>query len=263
MASKGLKFKDNLSGADRDRTDNLPKELILPTLYCTKENNMYKSNLKVIAFLLMVLLFCSSSPAYSMGIGPVDVEIKPYLKGGSIAWDELGGIGGHKLLAAAGIDTTICFNNLKGTINFERWIIGEGMDDDRGIIPRDGYIIAADIGYKVATIENFSLYPYTGIGFERWNRDKLEGTWSSLEFFDWTIGLSVEHPVVFGKLGMLFPFSQETNEDSSVKSKPGLHSEIGVNIKRFIVGIFHRFTGFEDPDAKMTQSGIFFGYRFR
>jgi hypothetical protein len=219
---------------------------------------------KVISFMFIVFLLCSLSQAYAIGVGSADLAINPYLKGGSISWDELDGIGGHKFVVGGGLDTNLYYNRVKGRMNLEGWIVGEGMDDDRGIIPRYGFSISADIGYKVATIDNFTLYPYTGIGFERWDRDHLQQEqWTSLRFFDWTIGLSVEHPVAYGRLEMSFPFSQETNKDSSIKPKPGFYSEAGMNIKQFLIGLFFSFSGFEDPDAKMTQSGILFGYRFR
>lgn len=117
----------------------------------------------------MVLLGVVGSFGYAYAItigGMAELEVEPYLKGGTIAWDKLGGIGGHKSIIAGGLNANVKFSSLGATVNLEKWWVAERLDDDKGIIPKEGYSIFADVKYFLKTDSDFLFYPYAGIGFE-------------------------------------------------------------------------------------------------
>ncbi|MDI6889824.1 MAG: hypothetical protein QMC83_02635 [Thermodesulfovibrionales bacterium] len=117
----------------------------------------------------------SFSDAYAIQLGTAELEIEPYLRGGTIAWDQLGGIGGHKSLIAGGLNTNVKFNSFGSGISLEKWWVAEGLDDDKGIIPREGYSIYGDIKYYFKT-NGILFYPYAGVGFEEWEKGE---TWQT------------------------------------------------------------------------------------
>ncbi|PKL52003.1 MAG: hypothetical protein CVV37_03470 [Nitrospira bacterium HGW-Nitrospira-1] len=202
--------------------------------------------------------------SYAMQFGTAELKAEPYLKGGTIAWDQLGGIGGHKFIVAGGINTDVKFNNNLGVaINLEKWWVEEGLDDDEGIIPKEGYSIFTDVKYFLKTDSDLLFYPYAGIGFEEWNKGNTSESWKSLKFFNWVAGIGVEHEKGYIKAGITRPFSVNARDSSNPTPRFGFTAEGGIKLKAFLVGLFYKYAGFEDPDGKMTQSGLFIGYRFK
>lgn len=85
-------------------------------------------------FLVSVILGIAGF-GHAMQVGNADVGIQPYLKVGTIAWDQLGGVGGHKSLVGAGFATNVDWERFGTRLAVEKWWVAEGLDDDRGIIP--------------------------------------------------------------------------------------------------------------------------------
>ena len=217
----------------------------------------------ILAIFFLIGMIGESDHAYAMQLGTVELEATPYLKGGTIAWDQLGGVGGHKFIVAGGLNTNVKFSSFGAGINFEKWWVAEGLDDDEGIIPEDGYSISTDIKYFIKIDGNLLFYPYAGVGFEEWEKEETGETWKSLKFYNWAVGMGIENEKGYIKAGITRPFSVSTNNDLKPKSRYGFSAEGGIKLKAFTVGLFYKYAGFEDPDAKMSQSGLFIGYTFR
>lgn len=100
-----------------------------------------------LAVAMFALMLQSTTSSYAMQLGKTEVEVEPYLKGGTIAWDSLSGIGGHKFLLAAGLNTNVAYRSVGTTINLEKWWVAEGLNDDKGLIPNQGYSVATDLKY--------------------------------------------------------------------------------------------------------------------
>jgi hypothetical protein len=80
------------------------------------------------------------------------------------------------------------------------------------------------------------------------------------------VGMEAEFNKGYAKLAVLTPFSPEVDRQinsEEIKTNPGLIAEVGMNLDSFVVGVFFKHLGFEDPDAKIIQSGILLGYRFK
>ncbi|MDP3296455.1 MAG: hypothetical protein Q8N09_02510 [Thermodesulfovibrionia bacterium] len=214
----------------------------------------------------MVLLGVVGSFGYAYAItigGMTELEVRPYLKGGTIAWDQLGGIGGHKSIIAGGLNANVKLSSLGAAVNLEKWWVAERLDDDKGIIPKEGYSIFTDVKYFLKTDSDFLFYPYTGIGFEEWGKRETSESWKSLKFFNWAVGMGVEQEKGYIKAGITKPFSVNARDGSDPTPRYGFCAEGGIKLKAFLIGLFYKYAGFEDPDAKMTQSGLFIGYSFK
>ncbi|MDI6889825.1 MAG: hypothetical protein QMC83_02640 [Thermodesulfovibrionales bacterium] len=75
--------------------------------------------------------------------------------------------------------------------------------------------------------------------------------------------MGIENEKGYIKAGITRPFSARTQNDLKPKFRYGFSAEGGIKLKAFLIGLFYRYSGFEDPDSKMTQSGLFIGYRFK
>ena len=227
---------------------------------------MKKELIVVISVIVFIFGMAGFSVSHAIEFGPAELEFQPYAKAGTIAWDQNDGVGGHKFVLAGGLNANINYDAFEGIINLERWTVSEGLDDDEGIIPEDGYNLSAEIGYRLNVSEDTAIVPYTSIGFGRWDRDGKLGGWQKLEFFRWSLGVSARYKEGFIKIAGIIPFSPDVDKSSSsgsIKAKPGFYAEAGMNWRSITAGLFYEHLGFEDPDAKMTMSGVLFGYRFR
>lgn len=221
-----------------------------------------------ILLVAMVLLGVVGSFGYAYAItigGMTELEVEPYLKGGTIAWDQLGGIGGHKSIISVGLNANVKFSSLAlgAAVNLEKWWVAEGLDDDKGIIPKEGYSIFTDVKYFLKTDSEFLFYPYAGIGFEEWGKRETSESWKSLKFFNLAVGMGVENEKGYIKAGITRPFSVNAQGSSDPTPRYGFSAEGGIKLKAFLIGLFYKYAGFQDPDAKMTQSGLFIGYSFK
>jgi hypothetical protein len=220
-------------------------------------------NKLLVAFVLFGMIGALGH-ADAFEIGKAKLEVEPYVKGGTIAWDQHGGVGGHKFMMAAGVNANVKFGvpSLGSTINLEGWKVMEGLDSDKGIIPEKGYSFSWDVKYFLKLTDFFRFYPYAGIGYEKWQDRANPRDWESLRFYNWMAGIGAESEKVYIKAGITKPFSPATDSGLHPKPRYGFSSEIGVNIwKNFHAGLFYKYAAFQDPDAKMTQSGLLVAYR--
>lgn len=215
----------------------------------------------------MVLLGVVGNFGYASAItigGIAELELVPYLKGGTIAWDQLEGKGGHKSILAGGLNSNVKFDfPLGATINLEKWWVAEGLDDDEGIIAEDGYNISMDFKYFLKTGKDFLFYPYADIGYEEWGREKAFENWKSLKFFNLGIGAGLAHEKGYIRATITRPFSVSAQNGIDPSPRYGFSAEGGIRLEAFLIGLFYKYAGFEDPDAKITKSGLFIGYRFK
>ena len=58
------------------------------------------------------------------------------------------------------------------------------------------------------------------------------------------------------------PFSASLQDGSVPRPRYGFSAQGGIRLAVFVVGLYYDYAGFEDPDVKMTQSGLFVEYRF-
>jgi len=104
------------------------------------------------------------------------------------------------------------------------------------------------------------LYPYVRVSFEEWQREKSEN-WKSLKFFNTGVGVGLEKGPGYLKTEITKPFSAKAGEERP-SGRYGFSAESGIKLKSFSIGLFYKYGGFENPDAKMTQTGIIMGYIF-
>ena len=191
-----------------------------------------------------------------------EFRIAPYAKGGTLAWDRLGGVGGHKFAVSGGLTGRARFRSLGTAIRLEKWWVSEGLDDDRGIIPEEGFRALADVRYFLGTRGGFSLYPYIGFGFERWKKGGNWKRWRSLRFFTGSVGMGMEDAKGYLRVAVTRPFSASLQDGSAPRPRYGFSAQGGIRLAVFVVGLYYDYAGFEDPDVKMIQSGLFVEYRF-
>jgi len=227
-----------------------------------KRRQIMRSRILVAMVLLGVV--GSFGYAYAITIGRMaELKIEPHLKGGTIAWDQLGGIGGHKFMMAGGLDADVKFGSFGTAVNLEKWWVAEGLDDDKGIIPKVGYSIFTDAKYFLKTDSDFLFYPYAGIGFEGWGKRETSESWKSLKFFNWAVGIGVEHEKGYIKAGITKPFSVNAQDSPDPIPRYGFCAKGGIKLKALLIRLFYKYAGFQDPDDKMVQNGLFAGYRFK
>jgi len=214
---------------------------------------------KMIGSLVLVMVMFLGT---NNSVSAVELELAPYVKGGTIAWDQLSGTGGHKSLVAGGLNVNVKFDSLGAGATLEKWWVAEGMDDDKGLIPKEGYNLLTDVKYFFKVNDNILLYPYIGVGLEGWEKGKEWRDWKSVQFFNWTIGAGLENERGYIKAGVTKPFFVSTQNGLEPKPRYGFSAESGMKLKTFRIGLFYKYTGLEDPDAKMTQSGLFVAYSF-
>jgi hypothetical protein len=212
--------------------------------------------------LLWLAIFGSATSAYAFQLGSTELELQPYIKGGTVAWDELAGIGGHKSMIAAGLTANLQQGSWGARLNGERWWLAEKLDDDKGFIPSAGYAMSADAKYFIPTgIGRFA--PFTGLGFDGWQDRQSTTTFDTLTFMSWRGGLAFDHERGYLSAAALLPFAINAVGGNDPSARIGFTAEAGVYLGPVVAGLFFKTIGFQDPDAKMVQSGLFLAYSFR
>lgn len=221
--------------------------------------------------ILAAELFTGFRSAQAVQIGETELELTPFIKGGTIAWDQLEGYGGHKSLIAGGLNANLPLDPFSISLELEGWTVAEGLDDDKGIIPRNGYNITTDAKFFFTIIEGLQGYTYAGVGYQEWNRPNAATIgWTYVGFFNGQLGLGLRHDKGSFQLGINRPFATTTSDDYEAIPRYGFSAEGKIHVaKSFYVGLFYRyegmafeFNGKEYPDAKMTQSGLLIEYIF-
>ena len=212
---------------------------------------------------VFVCLGLLPAPVHAFEVGAAQVEVEPYVKGGTLAWDELNGTGGHKSLVALGLNSVATFGRLGAAFNFEKWWLAERLDDDTGIIPDGGHRFFADARYAFTPADELRLYPFAGLGYEHWSRGDAVGSWRSINFPYAAAGAGADYRSGFLKIGLLMPFAATADAGPDPKSRIGVTADAGLRIFNCVLGVFFRSVGFESPDAKMVQAGVMVGYTFK
>lgn len=198
------------------------------------------------------------------------VEISPYVKGGTIAWDQLEGKGGHKFLLSGGLNGSMNFDTFSTYLNLEVWFCAEGLDDDAGIIPVAGYSGTLGGRYYVFQLKAADWYLYADLGYEEWDRTKTGKSWRDVGFFNVEIGAGVAFANGIYQLGVSSPFAPRTSKGFEALPRFGF-SAVGKYrvFELWYIGLFYdyqalafEYLGQHYPDAKMSQSGIFVQYVF-
>jgi hypothetical protein len=210
---------------------------------------------------LLSLVFSEAASAFELG--SAEIEIQPYVKGGTLAWDQLDGVGGHKSMIAGGLNALAKFDRIGTAFNAEKWWLAESLDDDKGIIPNQGHRFFLDGRYYFRPTETLQLYPFAGLGYEHWSRSDAVGSWTSISFPYWSLGGGAEYQQGYVQAGLLMPFAPTADGSTDPKSRVGFNADAGIRLMNFTVGVFYRTVGFQDPDAKMVQAGVMFGYTFK
>jgi len=213
--------------------------------------------------LALLLSFITCSRVVAFQVGTAEVEVEPYVKGGTLAWDELRGIGGHKSLVAGGLNSLARFDRLGTGFNFEKWWLAEKLDDDKGIIPDGGHRFFADGRYFFKPADSLQVYPFAGLGYEHWSRTDAAGSWRKIDFPYASLGGGLDYQQSFLKVGLLLPFAATADSGPNPQSRVGVTADAGIRLFNVTIGLFFRSVGFEDPDAKMVQAGFMLGYLFK
>ncbi len=216
--------------------------------------------LQIIVLLLNVLTTIGLSHGFPLG--GAEAEVRPYLKVGTIAWDQLGGVGGHKSLVGVGFATNVDWERVGTRLLIEKWWVAEGLDDDRGIIPKEGLSLSGDAGYgfKFGSVR---LSPSAGFGYDAWEDRGAPAGWDSLCFLSWHAGAGLDYNQGYMSAGLLRPFAVNAVGGPDPRARYGFTIEGGIRIRALTIGLFYKSLGFQDPDAKLVQSGVFVGYAFQ
>ncbi len=216
--------------------------------------------LQIIVFLLDVLTTIGLSHGFPLGTA--EAEIRPYLRVGTIAWDQLGGVGGHKSLVGAGFTTNVNWERVGTRLAVEKWWVAEGLDDDQGIIPKEGYSLSGDARYDFR-LGSFRLFPFAGLGYDTWEDRGAPASWDTLRFLSWRAGAGLDHDRGYISAGLLRPFAVNAVGGSDPTARYGFTVEGGIRVNAVTIGLFYKSLGFQDPDAKIVQSSVFVGYHFK
>jgi len=121
-------------------------------------------------------------------------EIRPYLKLGSVKWEENGISEGHKFIATPGVSVS----SLKGKVRFrgslEACVGGEPSDEDIEVPNQDIYHLNANVTFQ--SIKDDSFYFILGANLDRLERDRNEKYPNSFKRMDYVTpeaGLGVRY----------------------------------------------------------------------
>lgn len=196
---------------------------------------------------IIVLFLLMSFNAYAL-------EVETYVKAGTLAQDELSGVGGHKFITGSGFKLEEPYGALNGSFIGEKWVVGEGMDDDKDFCLSSGLNVSVGFGYPIGNIEPFFL-----IGYEQWHRGGI--VWNGLDFGYYGIGVKGRHGAGYVSFVLTTPFFINSDAENPV-GRTGFKSEVGLVYESGSIGLFYDYSGFEDPDSKVVLSGIKLGWNW-
>jgi len=207
--------------------------------------------------MILALATLAAAPAAPAA---AQLTVEPFFKGGTMAWDQLASIGGHKSLVGTGLVGTLSLRRVGIGLEAERWWLSEGLDDDAGYIPRDGHHFRSHVQYALAD-RSVRLGPFAGVGYHRWYRRAAAVDWESLRFFYAWVGVGAETEGGYIRAAFATPFGGSTDTHLTPRRKLGFISEGGLRARRLSLGLFYQHFGLQDPDAKAVQAGVLIGYR--
>ena len=221
--------------------------------------------------LMIVVLFVVVSLAFTGTCQ--SVEIEPYLKFGTIdsAEGSHSRASGHKVMIGTGVNITFGENQrFKKIFGAEYWAMAEPVDEDQEI-PHDGIVLSGKFSYHFLLSDNVLVYPFAGIGLERWRRnsskDGPEIFYGDLYFADIFLGLGWKHKNLYLETAGLFPFWSDTDSGQNPEGEIGFILNLGLLLSKNInLGLFYSQKKFQgdgsQTEFQLEQYGISIGYRF-
>ncbi|MCF7853745.1 MAG: hypothetical protein K9N51_03025 [Candidatus Pacebacteria bacterium] len=192
-----------------------------------------------------------------------EAHITPRVTAGFVSWDELRNRGGHKSLGGVGLNLDYLVHDVGVSLDLWKWWVSEGLDSSEGVMPEDGHRIGLEARRMFSVDERVKWFPYVGVAYEEWKRDRVLGKWSTVDFWSAAIGVGLQLEAGhFLKAGITQCFSPDMDTDGSPDGRVGFESEGGVRLGKFSIGLFCRGAGFQEPDAKLLQAGGFLSYMF-
>ena len=215
----------------------------------------------LVIFFSFVMLSAIANTVYAF-------EIEPYVKFGTIGSDEENhpeAIGNKVMMGVGLIAAT--GERFKKTFGIEFWQMAEPTDEDREI-PHDGINISGKLSYNFNLNSNTNIYPFAGIGIERWRRNSPEGDqdrfYGDLYFASTTLGFGVKYKNIYLETGGFLPVWSDTDSGQKPKGELGLTVNAGILYKKINFGIFYTQKNFggdgSQTDFQIEQYGLSVGY---
>lgn len=214
--------------------------------------------------LSLAVLLISAKTSYA-------VEFEPYIKYGVI--DAREGdhrkATGHKAMLGAGFNATFGERGerFKKTLGAEYWTMAEPVDEDREI-PHDGIVLSGKFSYQFFPRTDIMLYPFAGLGFERWRRNSPEESqerfYGDLYFADTTFGLGVKYKNIYLEAGGLLPFWSDTDSGQKPDGRLGFTLNVGIINENINFGFSQKRFGGDgsQTDFQLKQYVFSIGYMF-
>ena len=195
-----------------------------------------------------------------------ELRITPRITAGSVSWDELRTRGGHKSTAGLGVNADYVRERTGLGLDVWYWHVSEGLDSNEGVIPKSAFRIGADLRRLFPVKDDLTWYPYIGLAYETWNRDRpppdTRTYWESLDFLTATVGAGLTYDKAYAKLGVSQSFMAKADRGDDPNGRVGFESEVGMRLRPLSLGLFWRGNGFQNPDTKLIHAGMFLGYEF-
>ena len=212
-----------------------------------------KNTLRVLSILLVIMV----SDVYAD-------QVQPYVKIGGVELIENGISEGHKAIAFIGINI-IDESKIEKTYTLEGWSMLEAVDEDPEML-QCGFRAGAEFKYM---FDKYPLYPFVGINFENWNRDKRNekypDSFQTLSFLDTTFGIATEYKLLYAKVGGIYPIWAEA-DNSNPSGDLGFGVDVGLQWKKVGIGYSYKRISFSaddsQPDIESNFSLVRISYSF-
>ncbi|MBU4031046.1 hypothetical protein KJ756_02735 [Patescibacteria group bacterium] len=216
-----------------------------------------------VIFLSLVMLSVIASAACAF-------DVKPYFKLGTIDASEEDHqmATGHKIMMGVGVNV-ISDGKLRKELIAECWAMTEPTDEDREI-PHDGIDVSGKLSYRFYPNPETEIYPFAGLGFERWRRnspddgdqDKFYG---DLNFIKTFFGLGAKYKNYYLEAGGLLPFWSDTDSGQEPDGKLGIAINAGMTRGKIDFELFYTQKEFggdgSQTDFQLEQYGIIIKYK--
>jgi hypothetical protein len=184
---------------------------------------------------------------------PQGLEVMPRILVGAVSWDELRSRGGHKSIVGLDVDALYVTGRNGVSVGLQRWWVSEGLDINRGVIPKGGYKADAELRRYFTARNGLVWY---------WERDRVPGKWKRLSSPAVVAGAGLERGIAHVRAAVTQSFAARTDLDEDPEGRVGFDVETGMRLDRAAMGLFWRGAGFQEPDAKLIQAGAWFGWAF-
>ena len=218
-----------------------------------------------IATVLIVLVARGRARAFDF-----DLEFNPFFEFGAIDNEEDNHpeSTAHKFYLGVGVNVRRG-EDFKQEARTKLWALGEPTDEDREI-PNDGIAASLELSYHCRFFEDFTVYPYAGMGFQRWRRNSPLGDasrfYGSLYFTEAIFGIGGTWKWFYFKAGGNRPFWSDTDSGQTPTGQLGFLVNGGVIYKAVDLGLFYNRTRFGSDGTQtafqLDLYGFYVGYHF-